>query len=133
MKITKRQLRRLIREAMHQRDDEVLLNAYNAASSEGMKLIVQGKKGSLYVGIGNTEGLHSYAQVLAREKWQKSGNGFVRKLQGLIPGDVIQAVETGRSGRTVSDVGAWTPELADMVGPLKTAADLEALITGTWD
>jgi len=132
-RITRRQLRRIIREAMYQRDDEVLLNAYNAARIEGMKLIAQGKKGSLYVGIGNTEGLHDFAQKLAREKWQQSGNGFVRKLQGLVPGDLIQAVETGRGGRTVSDVGTWTPELGDMVGPLKNAADLEALISGVWD
>ena len=136
MLLTKGQLRRIIREAQrlpgkdrNQRDDEVLLNVYRAASLEGTRVVVRGEKGSLYVGIGNTEGLHDFADVLAREKWQKSGSSFVQKLKGLIPGNVIQGVE----GRNRFDFGTWTPQLQAMVADLNTAADLKALIQVSWD
>jgi len=136
MKVTKAQLRRIIREVQHlprkdrnQRDDEVLLNVYRAASLEGTRVVVRGEKGSLYAGIGNTEGLHDFADVLAREKWQKSGSRFVQKLKGLVPGNVIQGVE----GRNRFDFGTWTPQLQAMVADLNTTADLKALVQASWD
>ena len=129
MKITKRQLKRIIREALGRSDEEVLLDIFRNASYEGLKLTIKDRKGSLYTGIGNTEGLHGYADKLSAEKWQKAGSRFVQKLKTLIPGDVIQA----KDGREVWNIGTWSSDLQARAAEWNTVADLEAALQEDWD
>jgi hypothetical protein len=132
MRISARYLRRLIREAIGPTPEEILLTVYTSAAHEGMKIVVKGQKGSLYAGIGNTEGLHGYADELSREKWGKSGMGFIKKLKQLQPGAALQAIETGRGGKHVEDIGVWTPELQARVAEINTVTDLKRAVDEDW-
>jgi len=55
---------------------------------EGNRVVVNGK--AVWGGLGNRSGLHSYAGVMIREKWQKSGPRFEAKIDALPPGTEVE-------------------------------------------
>ena len=108
MKITNRQLRRIIRES-------VLNEAYADTigsgdpvqeilqwAEEGNRVTVAGK--NIWPGLGNRSGLHSYGDDMVREKWYKSGDRFAKKLEKLPAGT---EVELKRFKNTNRDRGKW--------------------------
>ena len=141
MKLTKRQLRNIIREAyartlneefeipptVSDRDIKVLNNIWRTAES-GYKLIVRDQRGSLYTGIGNRQGLHGYASQLAREKWVRGEKSLFRKLKKLNVGDVIQE----KDGRNVHTIGRWTQGLADLLAMAQSPADVVNVFGQIW-
>lgn len=47
------------------------------------------KPKTLWAGLGNRAGLHSYADELISDKWRKSGARFVKKLAALPSGTEV--------------------------------------------
>jgi len=143
MKITKRQLKRIIREEYTRILKESIagnqpimtdadinsLNKIWRLAQDGYKLIVRGQRGSLYTGIGNRQGLHGYAATLAREKWARGQNSLIRKLKKLQVGDVIQEKQ---GSREIYDTAKWTPGLFDFLQSVSSPADVESLFSGGW-
>ena len=141
MKLTKRQLRNIIREAyartlneefeipptVSDRDIKVLNNIWRTAES-GYKLIVRDQRGSLYTGIGNRQGIHGYASQLSREKWVRGEKSLFRKLKKLNVGDVIQE----KDGRNVHTIGRWTQGLADLLAMAQSPADVVNVFGQIW-
>ena len=58
------------------------------ARDEGERVVVNGR--TVWAGIGNRAGLHSFADSLVREKWQKSGARFEKLLDNLPEGTVVE-------------------------------------------
>ena len=59
------------------------------AAQDGYKIQHNGK--TIWGGLGNRAGLHSYAMDLLYEKWEKSGQRFVKKLEKLVAkGEVFE-------------------------------------------
>jgi hypothetical protein len=71
-------------------------------AKEGMRLKVDGK--TIWQGLGNRSGLHSYAYELLSQKWKKSGPRFEKKLEALPPGTQI---EVQRFKNITRDRGRW--------------------------
>lgn len=63
----------------------------SALSNEKVTILIKGeqKEKTLWAGIGNTSGLHSFAQTLINEKWDKQQGKIENKLKGLIEGDKL--------------------------------------------
>lgn len=79
-----------------------LVTLARVARLDGDRLVVAGK--NLWPGLGNRSGLHSYADVVIREKWEKSGKGLVKKLLALEPGTVVEIHVFHNKTR---DRGSW--------------------------
>jgi hypothetical protein len=63
------------------------------------------KPKTLWAGLGNRAGLHSYADVIMQEKWEKSGERFKRKIdKNMHEGTVLQ-LQTFQN--TTRDRGRW--------------------------
>lgn len=76
-------------------------------AQDGTRLVlVRGtdKPTTLWAGLGNRSGLHSYADTVTREKWAKSGPGLRKKLVKLIDGDVVEIQDFRNKTR---DRGNW--------------------------
>jgi len=118
MKITKRQLRKIIREAYGSPigsgdpAQEILDWA-----EEGNRVTVAGK--NIWVGLGNRSGLHSYADELTREKWAKSGDRFTKKIMNLPAGTEVELKRYQSASR---DRGNWvTAGVVTTTGPIKSS------------
>jgi hypothetical protein len=57
-----------------------------------------------WAGLGNRAGLHSYADTLLNQKWEKSGARFMKKLEALPAGTVVQVYHYRALNR---DRGSW--------------------------
>ena len=103
MKITKRQLRRIIKEAYGNPigSGDPVQEILDWAE-EGNRVTVAGK--NIWAGLGNRSGLHSYADKMIRDKWAKSGERFIKKIMNLPAG--IE-VELKRFQPTSRDRGNW--------------------------
>jgi hypothetical protein len=51
------------------------------ARDNGERVVADGK--TIWGGLGNRAGLHDYANTLMREKWEKSGPRFLKKLETM--------------------------------------------------
>lgn len=63
------------------------------------------KAKTLWGGLGNRAGLHSFAYELLAEKWEKSGERFMKKLD-KVEGGTVQVLEFRNITR---DRGRWLP------------------------
>ena len=69
--------------------------------------IVNPKPKTIWGGLGNRSGLHSFAYTLIREKWDKSGERFEKKLEKIVqPGETFQIQQFQNINR---DRGRWVP------------------------
>jgi len=91
------------------------MNAFDAkqriivAAKDGDRIahIVEPKPKTIWGGLGNRSGLHSYAYTLIREKWEKSGARFEKKLDKILqPGEKFQIQQFQNINR---DRGKWVP------------------------
>lgn len=74
-------------------------------AADGLRLVLAGEKPrTLWGGLGNASGLHSYASTLIRSKWEKSGERFSRRL-GKLPSGTVVEVRDYRN--TTRDRGRW--------------------------
>jgi len=79
----------------------------DAARYEGNKIVVKSKKTpptTIWAGLGNRSGLHSYANTVLSDKWKKSGNNFMKKLDAYPTGTVF---EIHRFANVTRDRGTW--------------------------
>jgi len=72
------------------------------------------KPKTLWKGLGNRAGLHSFQFELLRREWDKSGANFLKKLQALPDGTKI-IVHTFRNVNR--DRGNWVPVELYIVSP----------------
>jgi hypothetical protein len=99
MRITRSQIRKLIKEAIA--EGRQLYKVVDWAR-EGHRVVVDGK--TAWSGLGNRAGLDSYADKLIDEKWEKSGDKFQKKLEALPPGSKIELFQYYNVTR---DRGKW--------------------------
>lgn len=71
-------------------------------AKEGSRLVVDGK--TIWAGLGNRSGLHSFAYTLLGDKWNKSGKGLIKKLIALPDG---AKVEVQLFHNKTRDRGSW--------------------------
>ena len=68
----------------------------------GHRVKVAGK--TIWAGLGNRSGLHSYARTINADKWKKSGPRFAKKVDALAPGTVVELFRYAAINR---DRGRW--------------------------
>ena len=140
MKITKRQLKKIIKEeytkiltemsdralppSLSDSDIRRLDKIWNLAR-DGYKLVIKNQRGSLYTGIGNRQGLYGFAAQLAREKWERGEGSLFRKLKKLQVGDIILEKH---SAREIYTVGPWTLGLYELFQMIRRPEELEELV-----
>ena len=113
----------LLKKASQREYEDVIGHLLDLAES-GRRLKYDGK--TLWGGQGNTSGLHDYAEVERREKWERSGRRFEKKLRLLPPGAEVEIFfyrSTGSRGRWVP-AGSFTipdPNEAPKVDPNKVS------------
>jgi hypothetical protein len=73
------------------------------AAMDGDKIKINGK--TVWAGLGNRSGLHSYAEELIREKWDKSGVRFMKSLDDLLRPNTL--VEVFMFRNVTRDRGNW--------------------------
>jgi len=71
------------------------------AATNGDRVVIDGK--TVWGGLGNRSGLHSYAQVAIDDKWKKSGPSFEKKLKTL----EATKIEFQRFRNINRDRGRW--------------------------
>ena len=81
---------------------DVKAHAIGAAQGDGWRVIINGK--TAWAGLGNRSGLHDYQWTAIREKYEKSGPRFEKKLDALQPGDTV---EIQRFVNITRDRGRW--------------------------
>lgn len=70
--------------------------------------VTEPKPKTIWGGLGNRSGLHSFADTLIREKWEKSGERFKKKLDKILkPGEKFE-IQTFRN--VTRDRGRWMKE-----------------------
>lgn len=69
---------------------------------DGERVKIDGK--TVWAGLGNRSGLHSYANTLLREKWEKSGARFQKKIEALPAGTKVELYRFRNINR---DRGTW--------------------------
>ena len=104
MRITKRHLRRIIRESLLREAIDPVQQILQWAE-EGGRVTVAGK--NIWPGLGNRSGLHSYGDELISKKWAKSGDRFAKKIESLPPGT---EVELKRFKNVNRDRGNWVTD-----------------------
>jgi len=80
-----------------------------AAAKDGDRVVhvVEPKPKTIWAGLGNRSGLHSYAYTLISEKWKKSSARFIKKLDKIVQtGMKFQIQEFRNINR---DRGRWVP------------------------
>ena len=116
MKITKRRLRKIIREAYA----DVIGSGDPATeildwAEEGNRVTIAGK--NIWAGLGSRSGLHSYAGEIVSDKWHKSGDRFTKKVMNLPAGTEVELKRFQSSSR---GRGNWvTAGTVTTAGPLK--------------
>jgi nuclear transport factor 2 (NTF2) superfamily protein len=81
------------------------MESLNNAARDGNRVVLAGKKPTtLWAGLGNRSGLHSFAYALLSEKWDKSGERFLKKLSGLRSGARVEVYSFRNIDR---DRGRW--------------------------
>ena len=141
MRLTRKQLQKLIRESILLQEstfaipqtttdqDVKILNDIWRTAEGGYKILAQGRRGSIYTGIGNREGLYGYAQQLAAEKWVRGKKTLIRNLKNKPQiGDVI--VE--KDGREIHRLGIWTQGLVDLMAVIQTPQDVQEAFNVYW-
>lgn len=75
-------------------------------AKEGCKITatIEDTKKTLWRGLGNRSGLHSYADTLILEAWEKRGGRFLKRLDKLVPNTFI---EVYRYRNKTRDRGRW--------------------------
>ncbi len=114
MKITREQIKDIIKEVFLFKEN-VIKEAYGnpigsgdpaqeiiSWAQEGNRVTVDGK--NIWPGLGSRAGLHSYADEMIRDKWQKSGSRFIKKVDNLPAGT---EVELKRFQSTTRGRGKW--------------------------
>jgi len=71
-------------------------------AEEGQRVKINDKV--VWSGLGNRAGLHSYANTMLYEKWEKSGPRFTRKIKALKVGTVV---EVFRYSNITRSRGKW--------------------------
>lgn len=69
------------------------------------------KSKTLWAGLGNRSGLHSFADTLLREKWDKSGDRFTKKLEKVFSGLEGGMIEVQDFRNISRDRGRWVTVL----------------------
>ena len=124
MRVTRRQLRRIIKE-------ELLREAYGNQigsgdpaqeildwAEEGNRVTIAGK--NVWAGLGNRSGLHSYADELTSEKWGRSGDRFTKKIMNLPAGTEVELKRYQSASR---DRGNWvTAGTVTTMGPVQSSS-----------
>jgi len=77
-----------------------------ARNGEKITVTSKGKISTLWKGLGNRSGLHSYAGELLREKWDEAGQRFLHKIESFPKGTKFQ-IHTYRNINR--DRGSWKP------------------------
>lgn len=76
------------------------------AAQDGDRIVINGK--TVWAGLGNRSGLHSYAQTVLNEKWNKSGARFMKNLDELLsPGAIVEVQMFRNIDR---DRGKWVTQ-----------------------
>jgi hypothetical protein len=115
MKITKRQLRRIIREAYGNIGSGDPAQEILQWAEEGERVTVAGK--NIWAGLGSRSGLHSYADKVVDDKWRKSGDRFTKKVMNMPAGTEVELKRFQSSSR---GKGNWvTTGTVTTTGPLK--------------
>lgn len=82
-----------------------LLNA--AKEGDRVVHVVEPKPKTIWGGLGNRSGLHSFAYTLISDKWKKSSPRFTKKLDKIVqPGERFLIQQYRNINR---DRGRWTP------------------------
>ena len=71
-------------------------------AKSGGRVAANGK--NIWLGLGNCSGLHSFADTLLREKWEKSGERFEKKLDSMPSGVSVVLLDFVNVNR---DRGNW--------------------------
>jgi hypothetical protein len=115
MKITRRRLRRIIREAYGNIGSGDPAQEILQWAEEGERVTVAGK--NIWAGLGSRSGLHSYADEVVDDKWRKSGDRFTKKVMNLPAGTEVELKRFQSSSR---GKGNWvTAGTVTTTGPLK--------------
>jgi hypothetical protein len=73
----------------------------------GLRVVINGK--TVWAGLGNRSGLHDFQFTVIREKWEKSGERFVKtKVEALKAGDTVEIQWFSNITR---DRGRWISDL----------------------
>lgn len=67
----------------------------------GDRIVIAGKQ--VWAGLGNRAGLHSYAEVVLKERWEKSSKLFLKRLDEYTEG----RIEIYRFQNITRDRGRW--------------------------
>jgi len=115
MKITKRRLRVLIREAYGSIGSGDPAQEILDWAEEGNRVTVAGK--NIWTGLGSRSGLHSYADEVIDDKWRKSGDRFTKKVMNMPAGTEVELKRFQSSSR---GKGNWViAGTVTTTGPLK--------------
>ena len=141
MRLTKRQLQKVIRESILLREsafpipetttdqDVKVLNDIWRTAEGGYKIIAKGRRGSIYTGIGNREGLYGFATELAAEKWVRGKKTLIRNLKNKPQvGDAIYE----KDGRELHFLGRWTQGLVDLMTVIQKPEDVQNAFNVYW-
>jgi hypothetical protein len=84
-----------------------------AQAKAGNRIVFEPEDGSksktLWAGLSDRRGLHDYADTVLSEKWDKSGERFLKKADGLGPGRIAIYDKRGNYGRSA---GKWVENRA---------------------
>ena len=117
MKITNKQLKRIIREIYGNPigSGDPSQEIFDWAE-DGNRVTIAGK--NVWAGLGNRSGLHSYADELTQEKWAKSGDRFMKKIEKLPAGTEVELKRYKNKNR---DRGNWvTAGTVTTIGPVQS-------------
>jgi hypothetical protein len=89
------------------RIQQAMLNA----AQDGDRVVVNGK--TIWGGMGNRAGLHSFQFELLNAKWKKSGPRFEAKIMKLKKGDTVEIFSFRNITR---NRGIWMKSLSGVVG-----------------
>lgn len=86
--------------------DETKTRLLNAArDGDRVVHVVEPKPKTIWGGLGNRAGLHSYAYTVIDDKWKKSSPRFIKKLDKIVkPGERFQIQQFRNINR---DRGRW--------------------------
>jgi hypothetical protein len=115
VKITKRRLKVLIREAYDSIGSGDPAQEILDWAEEGNRVTVTGK--NIWAGLGSRSGLHSYAGEVISDKWHKSGDRFTKNIMNMPAGTEVELKRFQSSSR---GRGNWViAGTVTTTGPLK--------------
>ncbi|MCR4330425.1 MAG: hypothetical protein NUV49_00900 [Patescibacteria group bacterium] len=101
--------------------DKKVFDRLHAAAQDGDRVIFTPvgaeKSKTLWAGMGNRSGLHSFASVLLAEKYEAGKDRFTQKLERLTSGtlSVLEFQNVTRCGVYTRDGGRWVTVLKFVV------------------